>query len=131
MRISEAFGQYGAKLKNSWSVSAENSEGELIVSLWKHMFKPPAGKTIRYVDKASRWSGHGNAEFRTRIEKAYRENQTVKVVIARTDDKAAVDRGDDASKLKNTFHARPDWIGRVSQWDGDNVEIEFVALLSG
>jgi hypothetical protein len=49
------------------------------------------------------------------------------VVIARTDDEEAIRRGDDASKLKNRFHIREDWIGKVILWDGDNFEIEFCA----
>ena len=127
MRISEAFSQYGATLKNvQWSVSAENDAGELVLSLWKHKFEKPHKNTIKYVDKVSRWSGHGNSEFRQRIEKAYRQEQKIRAVIARTEDEAAVDRGEDASKLINTYHTRTDWVGQVSLWDGDNFEIEFV-----
>ncbi len=37
----------------------------------------------------------------------------------------AVSDGKDASKLKNKFHTREDWIGVVSLWDGDNFEITF------
>ena len=50
----------------------------------------------------------------------------VRAVIARTDDENAVQAGKDASQLKNTFHVRPEWFGRVTVWDGDNYEIEFV-----
>lgn len=102
MRISEAFAKYGAKLKNiNWSVSAENSAGELILSLWRRHFEKPEGNTINYVDRVSRWSGNGNVEFRKRIENAFQTNQVVRCVIAKTDNKEAVDRGDDASKLNN------------------------------
>jgi len=52
--------------------------------------------------------------------------QVVRAVIARTDDENAVQAGKDASQLKNTFHVRPEWFGRVTVWDGDNYEIEFV-----
>ena len=126
MQISDAFAQYGAKLKNvQWSVSAENAEEELVVSLWKHKFEKAIGKSIKYVDTVSRWSGHGNKEFRERIDKAYLEKQAVRVIIARTNDEEAVNDGKDASKLSNTFHVRPDWAGTVTLWDGDNFEIEF------
>lgn len=127
MRISEAFAKYGAKLKNvNWSVSAENGDGELILSLWQHYFERPEGNTIKYVGRVSRWSGNGNVEFRKRIEKAFQINQVVRCVISKTDNKEAVDRGDDASKLNNTFHIKKDWIGKVTLWDGDNFEIKFV-----
>ncbi len=56
---------------------------------------------------------------------AYATNQPVRVVIARTNDENAIRRGDDASKLKNQFHVREDWVGKVTLWDGDNFEIEF------
>ena len=49
------------------------------------------------------------------------------MVIARTDDEEAIRRGEDASKLKNKFHVREDWAGKVTEWDGDNFEIEFSA----
>ncbi len=128
MRITEAFSKYGATLKNvQWSVSSENDAGELIVSLWKHYFGKPKNGKIKYNDHVSRWSGHGNTEFRRRIDKAFSSSQLVRVVIARTDDEEAVGRGEDASKLNNTFFAKEDWVGKVILWDGDNYEIEFIA----
>jgi hypothetical protein len=36
-----------------------------------------------------------------------------------------VDSGADASKIKKTFHVRPDLVGRVSSFDGDNFIVEF------
>jgi hypothetical protein len=128
MGIKDCFAKYGADLKNvNWSVSAENAKGELVVSLWNHFFTPPIKSKTKYIDKVTRWSGNGNIEFRHRIQKAYDTNQSVRVVIARTNDEEAVRRGDDASKLKNRFHVREDWIGKVILWDGDNFEIEFSA----
>ncbi|MGS2743214.1 hypothetical protein ACU6TU_06400 [Halomonas sp. LS-001] len=126
MGIKDCFAKYGAKLKNvNWSVSAENPKGELVVSLWNHFFTSTGNGKITYIDRVTRWSGHGNAEFRERIQKAYETDQPVRVVIARTIDEEAIRRGDDASKLKNQFHVREDWIGKVTLWDGDNFEIEF------
>lgn len=127
MSRTEAFKSYGARLKNPfWSMSAENAHGELVVSLWGHHILPSGSDTIRFADKVSRWPGPGNKEFRERIEKVFTTGQVVRVVIARTDDENAVQAGRDASQLKNTFHVRPEWFGRVTVWDGDNYEIEFV-----
>jgi len=126
MLLTEAFRRFGATLKNvNWSISSENDKGELVVSLWQQYFDAPKHGKTKYVDRASRWSGHGNTEFRERIENASQSNQPVRAIIARTNDPEAVDKGMDASKLKNTFHPREDWIGRVVLWDGDNFEIEF------
>lgn len=126
MNRTEAFAKYGAKLKNFvWSVSAENSKGELILSLWKQYFSKPVNGVVTYVDKVSRWSGHGNIEFREYLVNAYESEQVIKVVIGRTDDEEAVANGVDAHTLNNTFHVRDDWIGKVTLWDGDNFEIEF------
>jgi len=72
MGIKDSFAKYGATLKNvNWSVSAENDAGELVVSLWNQFFSKPENGRIKYIDNVSRWSGHGNAEFRERIAKAY------------------------------------------------------------
>ena len=126
MQYVEAFARYNAKLKNpQWSVCAETPKGELVVSLWHHHFLKARGNTIRCVDKASRWSGPGNAEFKRNLDKAFGSAQIVRAVIARTDDTAAVERGEDASKLKKTFSVKEDWFGRVVVWDGENYEIEF------
>ena len=128
MGISDEFRGYGAKLKNIyWSVSAENDKGELILSLWSHYFEKANGKTIRYTDNASRWSGPGNKEFRNRMDKAYKTSQNIRVVIATTNNEVAVNSGSDASKLKNSFHARKNWVGKVILWDGENFQIEFTA----
>ena len=127
MGINDAFRKYGAKLKNAyWSVSAENDSGELVVSLWTHFFLKPEGNKIKYVDKVSRWSGAGNNEFRERIDKAFKTDQAVRAVIARTDNEEGVKNGEDASKFKNTFSIKKDWVGKVILWDGDDFEIEFI-----
>jgi hypothetical protein len=125
MGIADCFAKYGATLKNvNWSVSAENSQGELVVSLWQQFFKGQSG-VMKYTDRVSRWSGHGNIEFSKRIAKAYDTNQPVRVVIARADDEEAIRKGQDASKVKKKFHIKKDWLGKVTVWDGDQFEIEF------
>jgi len=127
MLFSEAFAKYGAKLKNvNWSVSAENCAGELVVSLWKHRFLKPQGNSIVYKDFVDRWAGHGNKEFRERLDKAFANKQVVRAVIARTNNIDLVENGGDASNLENIFHIREDWFGEVTAWDGNQFEIMFV-----
>jgi hypothetical protein len=124
--LSEAFSKYGAKLKNvNWSVSAENASGELVVSLWRHRFLKPEADSIRYQDYVDRWSGHGNKEFRERISKAFSCKQVVRAVIAKTSNIEAVNNGADASNFVNDYHIRKDWLGQVTEWDGNNFEITF------
>ena len=126
MRLTEAFKTYGATLKNvNWSVSAENTSGELVLSLWTQYFDKSIDNTIRYSDRVTRWHGHGNKEFRDRIKKAYSTGQTIRAVLARTNDEMAVADGKDASKLKNTFFVKEDWLGKVIVWNGDDFVIEF------
>ncbi len=128
MGIKDCFAKYGAEVKNiNWSVSAESAKGELVVSLWSQFFMAPSKDRIRYIDRVGRWSGHGNSEFRRHIQNAYEIDQVIRAVIARTNNEEAVLRGKDASKLKNRFHVREDWIGKVIRWDGDNFEIEFIS----
>ena len=126
MGISAEFAKFGATLKNvQWSVSAYNTKGELVLSLWQHFFgKAVAGK-IRYEDNVSRWSGAGNKEFRRNLDQAFAGQQVIRAVLARTSNEAGVRSGQDASQFKNTFAARPDWIGKVLLWDGDHFIIEF------
>lgn len=126
MGLTEAFRKFGAELKNTyWSVSAENEKGELVVSLWKQYFGKPVNGRITYSDKASRWSGNGNTEFRERIRKAYELKQVVRAIVARANNEEAVANGEDASNLKNTFDPKVSWEGKVTLWDGDGFEIEF------
>jgi len=47
------------------------------------------------------------------------------VVVSRTDNVDLIESGGDGSKAKNVFKARPEWIGRVTSFDGDNFEIRF------
>ena len=128
--FSEAFGKYGAKLKNAqWSVSAINSENELVVSLWEHhRDKTQKGKLV-YTDSFSRWSGPGNSEFRTNVTNAFNSNQNVRVIIVVTEDIKSVQNGRDASILKKTFRVRRDLIGKVTKIDDDNYTISFIREL--
>lgn len=133
MLITEAFAQYKAKLTNrNWSVSSFNEDGELVLSLWQDMFSQSTfngKKSIKYSDKTSRWSGHGQKEFVRNLNDAVARDLpvVVRAVIANTSDIEEVKRGGDASKLKNTFNTKPDWKGTITIWDGDTFEIEFIS----
>lgn len=124
--FAEAFSKYGAKLKNvQWSVCADAPDGSLVVSLWQHHFNPVKDGIITCRGSFARWSGPGNTEFRTKVTNAFNTKQNIKVVIARTDQISEVESGADASKLKNSFSVKEDWVGRVSSVDGDEYEFQF------
>jgi hypothetical protein len=129
MNFTTAFARYKAKLTNlTWAVSAIAEDGSVVISCWSHYFKPAKNAVLPYVDSLSRWNGSnvpGNNLLRTHLEQAVANNLDVRLVIATTNDEAAVDRGDDASKLSNTFGVREDLVGKVTQFDGDNLVIEF------
>ena len=129
MNFTTAFARYRAKLTNAnWAVSAIAADGSVVVSCWSHYFKPAKNGVLSYVDSLSRWNGSnvsGNNLLRTHLEQAVAGNLDVPLVLARTSDEAAVDRGEDASKLSNTFGIRDDLVGTVTQFDGDNFVIEF------
>ena len=127
--ISDAFARYGATLKNpNWSVSAWAPDGSLVVSMWQHHYrKGPAG-SIEFADSASRWRGPGNNEFRANIAAALTGGKRLRLVIVRTEDPAYVQSGKDASKIKKTFHIRDDFIGEVTEFDGDRYVVRFVQV---
>jgi hypothetical protein len=126
LNLNEAFAEYGAKLINpQWAVSAMTDDG-VVMSCWAHYFKQ-SDDGMRYEDTLSRWSGNtaGNKLCRQHVADAFNNKLPVRLVIATADDTAVVDSGNDASKVKKTFHARPDMIGRITHFDGDTFIIDF------
>ena len=121
--IVAAFRAYKAKLANqNWAVSSV-IDGAVVMSLWKHRFQGPG---LLYVDRLSRWKGPGNNLFRQHLTLALQERLPVLLVMSTSSDPAAVDRGEDASKLHNTFSVRPDLVGTVEFISGDDFAIRFV-----
>jgi hypothetical protein len=125
MIYSEAFACYGAKLRNiQWAVSTIH-EDQLIVSCWQHKFTSLGNRTLAYEDRLSRISGSGNKLLREHLETAFKDKLPVRVVIAKSSNPAAVDAGEDASKHKNTFSVKKNWLGEISEFDGDFFRILF------
>lgn len=124
--IKDAFARYGASLRNvQWSVSAWAADGSLVVSLWQHHSRGGAPGTLEFGDKASRWAGPRNTEFRRNVQRAFESGATVRLVIARTEEVDRVQAGEDASKVKKVFFRREELTGRVAEWDGDNYVFRF------
>ena len=128
LNMTTAFNRYGAKLTNAqWAVSAISDSDELVVSCWKHYLSSRDDKLL-YTDRLSRWAGNkpGNNLLRRHLDDAVKNNTTVRLVIAKSDDPATIDSGDPASGTQNSFGVREDLVGRVSAFDGDEFILEFV-----
>lgn len=69
--------------------------------------------------------GHGNRLFAEHLAIAMSDQRPVRLVIAKTDDVDLIESGGDGSKAKKTFKARPEWVGRVTAFDGDRFTIAF------
>src|SRR5690606_10531510 len=93
-------------------------------SLWFHRLKSEEGQLV-YRDYLGRWSGHGNRLFGEHLKIALADQRPVRLVIVRTDDVEQIESGDDGSKVRKTFRARPEWVGRVTAFDGDQFAIGF------
>lgn len=96
----------------------------MVASLWFHRLKAEDGQLV-YRDYLGRWSGHGNRLFAEHLRIALADQRPVRLVIARTDDVAMIESGIDGSKARKTFRARPEWVGRVTEFDGDRFVITF------
>jgi hypothetical protein len=124
----EAFAKFGAKPINPmWAVSAFAEDGALVLSCWAHIFKPGGKGLLMYSDRLSRWGGNemGANLLRTHLQEAVKADLPVRMVVATTAETELVDSGHDASKVKKTFHIRPETVGRVVSFDGDNYVIEY------
>lgn len=124
MGITAEFAKLGARLvNNQWAVSALTAN-EMVASLWFHRLKTEDGQLV-YRDYLGRWSGHGNRLFAEHLKIAMSDQRPVRLVIAKTDDVDLIESGGDGSKAKKTFKARPEWVGRVTDFDGDRFTIAF------
>ncbi len=127
LTFTEAFARHRSTLVNpQWAVSAIAEDGALVLSCWAHYFKKH-GEALRYRDRLSRWAGNdlGNALARKHLHEAYAGAYPVRYIAARTEQTQAVDRGQDASKLKKLFTVRTDLVGKVVEFDGDAFCIDF------
>jgi hypothetical protein len=91
------------------------------------MCKPGGKGVLLYADSLSRWGNNesGANLLRTHLQAAVARSLPVRMVVATTSETDFVDQGNDASKVKKTFHVREDVIGRVASFDGDNYVIEY------
>lgn len=129
--IKAAFARYKATLANvNWSVSAWAADDSLVLSVWDHHArKALLPGSLEFEDKADRWGGAGNTEFRRNIARAYETQADIRLVIVRTEEVAAVQAGEDASTLKKDFFTREDLVGKVIEWEGNKYALRFIKEL--
>jgi len=126
--FTECFASFGAKLPNpQWAVSALAEDGALVISCWSLYFERPDVGTLRYRDRLSRWSGNelGNRLLKDHLAQAIASTLPVRLVIATPQVRESIDAGRDASTVRKTFHAKPEVVGRVVDFDGDSFVIDF------
>lgn len=124
MGIVAEFARYKATLVNQfWAVSAL-TDTDMVVSLWEHRIKVVGSQWV-YVDHLSRWTGNGSKLMGQHLAIAVAEDRPVRIVKATTDNVPLIECGGDGSKANNTFKARPEWVGKVTAFDGDNFTITF------
>lgn len=124
--IKDAFAKYGATLNNvQWSVSAWALDGSLVVSLWAHHYRKGPPGIVEYVDFLGRWKGPGNAEFRRNIAEAFSKRSKVRLVVVSTLGSEHVQSGNDASEVKKDFDAKTEFVGEVTDLNGDNYVFRF------
>lgn len=127
LTFTEAFRAFGAKLVNPmWAYSAIAQDGAVVISCWSHKLKLKDG-VLRYTDHLSRWEPNtpGKNLLIEHLNAAQDQSLPVRLVIATTDQPEVVERGEDASSIRKTFHIKEDVVGKVALFDGDNLVLEF------
>lgn len=129
MNYVKSFHAYDAKLVNpQWAYSAIAKDGSLVLSCWAHRLKLE-GKVLRYADYLSRWNVNapGKNLLIEHLQSAFRSGTAVRLVVATAEDPSVIDRGETATGMKNTFHPKPEVVGKVVLFDGENFCVEFRA----
>jgi hypothetical protein len=125
--FTDAFRAFGATLANpQWAYSSIAKDGSLVISCWSHKLKL-VNRVLIYTDRLSRWklNSPGKNLLTQHLSAAYDNSLDVRLVIATTDQPDVVDRGEEASTIKKTFHIKENVVGKITSFDNDNFVIEF------
>lgn len=128
--ITRAYKEYDATLKNvQWSISAWNTKGELVVSLWEHsrVKGSPLGTVQFRNGRPVSYISNGQKEFLKNIEKAYNTGSTLRLVLVRAEDPDSIEKGESGSGKIEFISVRPTWIGKVLKFNPTEFVIEFRA----
>jgi len=129
--VTRAYKEYDATLRNvQWSISAWNSKGELVVSLWEHsrIKNSPSG-TVQFKNgRPMTYDSNGQKEFLKNVEKAHAEESIVRLVLVKAEDPSSIEAGESGSDIKKTISVRPKWFGKVLTFNCSEFLIEFRAI---
>ena len=110
-----------------WAVSAQAADGSIVISCWSNYFSRPDKETLRYTDTLSRWEGNtpGNNLLREHLLLAQAGSLPIRLVVATAQNTLALDQGWDASKISKTFHVKPEVVGQLTSFNGDEFIIDY------
>ena len=127
MPFVESFRAFNAELANpQWAYSAKAADGSLALSCWAHRLKLQGG-VLRYEDYLSRWNVNalGKNLLIAHLREGLEKQLPVRLVVATAEDPTVIDRGETATGMRNTFHPKPEVVGRVVLFDEENFAVEF------
>jgi len=119
----DAFRRFGAKPKNPCGGrSAIAGDGALVLSCSIPRFRRPAPGVLRYEDALSRDSrgGAGTALLEAHLTLARDAQLPVRMVVV-----ADAREG----KTRRKVYARPDLVGRLTEFDGDHFIVDFTRVV--
>jgi hypothetical protein len=121
--LSDAFAAFGAKPRNRVrGRSAIAGDGALVLSCSTPYFRRPGPGVLRYEDVLSRDSGDrpGTALLGEHLTLARDGELPIRMVVI-----AEAREG----KAGRSIYARPDLVGRLTQFDGDHFIVDFTRLI--
>jgi hypothetical protein len=119
----DAFAKFGATPKNRLrGRSAIAEDGALVLSCATPQFRRPGPGVLRYEDVLSRDAGDrpGKALLGEHLTLARDGQLPVRMVV--------IAKGLDG-KTRSSIYARPDVVGRLTEFDGDHFVVDFTRLV--
>jgi len=125
LSLVDAFGRFGAKPANRLrGQSAIASDGALVLSCSHSKFGHPSQGVLRYEGKVTKEGEEANANdlLGQHLTLARDGDLPVRMVVMTS----LVDAS--TSKVSRSFHVRPDLIGKLVSFDGDNYTVDFTRV---
>jgi hypothetical protein len=122
LSLVDAFGRFGAKPANRLrGQSAIASDGALVLSCAHSKFAHPSQGVLRYEGKLTKEGEEPSANdlLGQHLTLARDGDLPIRMVVMTS----LVDAS--TSKVSRSFHVRPDLIGKLVSFDGDNYTVDF------
>jgi hypothetical protein len=122
--LTSAFKRYGATPKNNrWAVSGVARDGGIVISCWQSALRR-VDRALIYRDTLSSWTGtnpNGSNLLREHLEQALAAGLPIHLVVAHAAESSA-------GSITDHFSTRPEVVGTVASFDGDEYVLEFKRL---